>query len=328
MSCYGSDTMIETESLEHRITQKLKTLSVVAWDGKCDDRLVTDWLRQFNGESGVTKDGERLQMLYLLSNFLYFGSREIQELLRSIYRDLFKYRIVESIRLSHSNTTDAAVIEPLYSKALGATRFLGLGGPSASATHLLYDFRQQNRLPNKLFISPPEIFSNQPPNGLRDHSVRRYVFIDDFAGSGNQALQHATDIVTRIRTIDVDIRVYYFLLFSTTRALKTIGESGLFNEVDTVFELGDDFRAFSANSLFYSVPAPDISQSDTMIVANHYGRGLLPSHPLGYENGQLLVGFAHNVPNNTLPIFWHSAVADRPWTAPFPRHPRVSLPLP
>ena len=178
--------MIETESLEHRITQKLKTLSVAAWDGKCDYRLVTNWLRQFSGESGVTQDAERLQMLYLLSNFLYFGPREIHELLRSLYRDLFKYRIVERIRLSHRNTTDAALIESLYSKALRATRFLGFGGPSSSATHLLYAFRQQNRLPNRLFISPPDIFVDRPPNGLRDRSVRRYVFIDDFAGSGTK----------------------------------------------------------------------------------------------------------------------------------------------
>ena len=318
--------MIEPQDYEHRIIQKLKTLSVVAWDGKCDYRLVTNWLQQFNGDSGVTKDIERLQMLYLLSNFLYFGPREIQELLRSLYRDLFKYRLVESIRLSHNDTTDTSIIHPLYLKALRATRFLGFGGPSASATHLLYDFRHQNGLPDRLFISPGDIFSDQPPNGLLDPSVRCYVFIDDFAGSGNQALRRGTEIVTRIRSEAPDVCAYYFLLFATTRALQTIETSGLFDQVDTVFELGDDFRVFSTNSLLYSAPASGISQSDTMIVADHYGRRLLPSHPLGYENGQLIVGFEHNVPNNTLPIFWHSGATDRPWVAPFPRHPRVNLP--
>ena len=317
--------MTDTITPEARLTQKLKTLSSVAWDGNCDYRLVTNWLSQFTGESGVPKDTERLQMLFLLSNFLYFSQREIHELLRSLYRDLFKYRIVENIRLSHSNTTDPAIIEPLYAKALRATRFLGFGGPSASATHLLYNFRQQNSLSAKLFITPADIFEHQPRR-LRDATVRRYVFIDDFAGSGNQALQHAKKTVTAIRATDSDICVCYFVLFSTTRALTAITDSGLFNDVDAVFELGDDFRAFSANSLFYSVPAPHISQPDTMIVAEHYGRSLLPSNPLGYESGQLLVGFAHNVPNNTLPVFWHPGTHSKPWVAPFPRHRRVNIP--
>ena len=299
---------------------------MVSWGDKCDYRLVKNWLRQFNGDSGIAKASERLQMSYLLSNFLYFGPREIQELLRSLYRDLFKYRIVESIRVTNNDTTDRVLIDRLYSQELSATRFLGFGGPSASATHLLYDFRHQNELPERLFISPPDIFRDQPADALREPFVRRYVFMDDFAGSGNQALRHSTDFVARIRNVAPEVCVYYFVLFSTTRALRTIADAQLFNEVDAVFELDDDFRAFSTNSLFYSVPTPHISQSDAMIIADYYGQLLLSSNPLGYEDGQLLVGFEHNVPNNTLPIFWHSGTRESSWTAPFPRHRRVNLP--
>ena len=146
--------------------------------------------------------------------------------------------------------------------------------------------------------------------------------IDDFAGSGTQALRQATRTVQRIHKADPCVDIYYFVLFCTTQALAEISGSGLFTAVDTVFELGDDFRVFSPNSLFFAVPAPGVSQSDAKIVAEHYGRRLLPAHALGYKNGQLIIGFEHNVPNNTLPIFWATGGANGSWVAPFPRHLR------
>ena len=50
------------------------------------------------------------------------------------------------------------------------------------------------------------------------------------------------------------------------------------------------------------------------------GNDLEPNSPLGYKNGQLLLGFAHNIPNNTLPIFWSDGRQHSPWTPLFPRY--------
>lgn len=36
----------------------------------------------------------------------------------------------------------------------------------------------------------------------------------------------------------------------------------------------------------------------------YYGKKCYKDHPLGYDNGQLLIGFYYTVPNETLPIFW------------------------
>jgi hypothetical protein len=53
-----------------------------------------------------------------------------------------------------------------------------------------------------------------------------------------------------------------------------------------------------------------------------YGRELWRLYPLGYRNGQLLVGFHHNTPDNTLPIVWKDDIRcrGRPWEPVFRRY--------
>jgi hypothetical protein len=111
----------------------------------------------------------------------------MRELLRALYRDLYRYPIVESIRRAHSDTLDANFIEEEFKKRLLQTRFMGMGNPSESGCHLLYYFRQENRLPRNLFIHTHEIFtrSGSPPAlSVKDPTVATYVFLDDFCGSG------------------------------------------------------------------------------------------------------------------------------------------------
>ena len=186
---------------------------------------------------------------------------------------------------------------------------------------MLYYFRQENRLPKHCFINPHQAFASPDKRALNDPLINRYVFIDDFAGSGHQALQYAQDVASPIHTISPKTEVVYYVLISTTAALDRIRDVGIFSDVGCVFELSDDFRAFSPNSLSFVNAPCTVSKSKAKTIATCYGSRLLPAHPLGYSDGQLLLGFSHNVPDNTLPVFWfpenHLA-----WTAPFPRHPK------
>ncbi len=67
---------------------------------------------------------------------------------------------------------------------------------------------------------------------------------------------------------------------------------------------------------------PSLSLERIEQFARHYGEGIYPGSGLGYSNGQLLLGFHHNVPDNTLPIFWMDEF-DREWDALFPRYTKV-----
>ena len=310
------------QTTREQLITKIKLLSRHVWNGECEWEVVDSWLQQFSGDGGATIREERLQMLFLLTNFLYFGTREIRELLRSVYRDLFRSPVIHDLRRKNNNTRDAVLLRTLFQDELERTRFLPIGNPSESSAHLLYYFRQENHLSKRHFLSAHEIFHSGRPLRTKDPSIRRYVFLDDFAGSGDQALAYATDLVDPLQTDPSPPEAHYYVLFATTTALSRLRTSTSFARVESVFEIGDDFRAFSNQSLYYTPTPNGISQSTAKRVANHYGNMLCPQHPFGYDNGQLLLGFSHNVPDNTLPIFWHSRQSRPRWLAPFPRHPK------
>ena len=276
----------------------------------------------FTGASGFSKDDEQYEMLHLLSNFLYFGTREIKELLRATYRDLFRRRLIHQLRRASGDTTDHKQLDCLFRQELEATKFLPVGNPSESSSHLLYYFRQENGLPVRFFISPYQMVEYIGSDVLRDPSVSRYVFLDDFAGSGDQALECATKMVGPIRQFTDQAQFYYFVLFASSTALQAIRGCGAFDVVDCVVEIGDEHQAFSEGSVYYMVGTDGVCKGRAEAVARYYGETLSSMYPLGYRDGQLIIGFAHNVPDNSLPIFWFSDRLGVQWVAPFVRYPK------
>lgn len=53
-----------------------------------------------------------------------------------------------------------------------------------------------------------------------------------------------------------------------------------------------------------------------------YGARLWPAFPLGYRDGQLMIGFHHNTPDNTLPVLWFDR-PNPPWTPMFRRYHKM-----
>ena len=248
--------------------KKIRTLSELAWDGKCQSPEVDLWLQRFDGRSGVEESVERIHMLLLLSNFLYFGHDQIRELLRALYRDVFQYHVIERIRKTNQNTTDGQFIQRCFQEELCATRFVPLGGPSESSNHLLYDFRQVNNLPEHLLVD-----THQMKSGELAGKARRCIFIDDFAGTGNQAIEYSATAVAIREALAIPVE--YYVLIATPEAVLAIEQSGTFNDVRCVLELPQELRAFSDESLFYmNVPAP-ISKDIMRVVALAYGEELM-----------------------------------------------------
>jgi hypothetical protein len=313
------------EDIKSSLMDKLKVLSQNAWEGRIDGRDIERWLSQFNSASDVDAD-EQLQMLFLLSNFIYFGAREIRALLRSLYRDLYKYKIVRSIRDGNAHTTDRGFIKQKFDEELLATRFFGIGNPSESGTHLLYYFRQENSLGKMFFANTHEIFSRdqQDPTRqvIRDHNIKNYVFIDDVCGSGTQAEQYSRDILEPLKALNPDARVCYYVLFATAFGLEQIRNNTRFDDVAAVYELDETFRCFGPQSRVFAKAKPPIDRAKAQDIATKYGAVLWPPYPLGYKDGQLLLGLNHNTPDNTLPIFWFDEPQGPPWTPIFRRYPK------
>ena len=310
------------QQLYDRLLSDILTLNESIWERRLDGRGIDGWLANFSGAC-VSQPTEQIHALYLLSRFVYLGDREIRALLRAAFRDLYRYPVIKRIRQANHDTTDSAMISTHFHAELNRTRFLGVGNPSESGSHLLYYFRQENRLSKRLFLSPHELF--EPGRGaaprLRYPDVRHYVFLDDFAGSGSQAEEYSRDILEDLyrAASPNSIACSYFPLVACTHALQNIRAHAQFTRVECVLELDDTYAAFGPQSRYFRAAPDGLSIDTAHDVFEHYGRLLWSAYPLGWRDGQLLLGFHHNTPDNTVTAFWHD---ESTWQPAFRRYPK------
>ena len=304
--------------LKDILIHKLKILHDTIWEGRASQSDISQWLGNFH------EAREQLHALHLLANFLYFGHTQIRELAHALYRDEFRYPIVEQIRRRNADTLDRNLIANEFRAELERTRFFGVGNPSESGTHLLYYFRQENRLPKTLFASPHEIFrfADGTPE-LANDQVSRYVFIDDLTASGQQVVEYCHNLLIQLKRLMPSSRTSFLALFATPNAVTAIQHAAIFDEVRCVFELDETFDCFGRESRYFRTPHMDIDQTFAESTARKYGLLLWPTYPLGYDDCGLMLGFHHNTPDNTLPIFWFNEPEGHPWQPIFPRYPKV-----
>lgn len=311
--------MSTTLTLDDQLFSKIKVLNETTWESRVHRPQIDEWLKNFADEK------ERTHALFLLSQFMYFGSLQIRELLKSLYRDLFRYPIIETIRKKNADTVELTLLEKEFIRAEKSTRFLGIGNPSESGTHLLYFFRQENRISNTLFINTHEIFKKDAGGTLKlaDPLITQYVFIDDFCGSGSQAIDYSKDIVEDIKKLNSNATVSYLMLFGTKFGKEQVKKLTVFDFIETVVELDDSFKCFDPSSRYFHNSPTEIDKVYAQSMCEKYGRILMKSicalagwtdpdlsvisenAKLGWNDSQLLIGFHHNTPDNTLPIIWY-----------------------
>ncbi|WP_345954773.1 hypothetical protein [Mucilaginibacter sp. PAMB04168] len=325
--------MQDIKSFEDELHGKIKVLNETTWESKAKKAAIDKWMENFQ------TDQERTHALFLLSNFMYFGSIQIKQLLISLYRDLYKYPIIKKIRQSNQNTVDLEFIKSEFKVAQSKTMFLGMGNASESGNHLLYSFRQENKLSTSLFGSSNDLFTVDASGkkALKHAHVNHYVLFDDFCGSGSQALSYAKNNVSEIRALNPDIQISYLMLFATKIGKETVSVMADFNNVEAVVEFDNSFKFFSLDSRYLQNCSPHINKDFLKELCERYGEplvrdigsraGFTGSHldayvdnaKLGWGGCQLLIGFSHNIPDNTLPIIWYNEERVT-WYPIFKRH--------
>jgi hypothetical protein len=303
---------------------KLRVLAEHAWDQEVRWPHIEAWTQNFCGDVFDQKD-EQLYGVFALSRFMYFSKRLVREMLKSLYRDHFEAPLIQRIRRNCRGTRDSVVIRKIFDNELAATRFVGVGNPAESGAHLLYYFRQVNYLPKDLFVDFSGAFLPiSDKTGVikfkqRDSSVTRYVFFDDLVGSGTQASDYLSYNLARVRAANPQIDLRFMSLFSTTKGLEKMNDSRLFDgKAMCLFELDDSYKAFDPTSRYFASPPAWFEMTKLLNLASTYGSRLQPGRALGYKNGQLLLGFSHNTPDNTLAIFWDEGNL-APWNPVFAR---------
>ena len=152
---------------------------------------------------------------------------------------------------------------------------------------------------------------------LKSSGIDRVIVLDDFCGSGNQASKFHEEVVRVIKEKNEDIYVAYYALFAIEEGLGKV--KGLsFDAVEAIFVLDESYKCFSDNSRFFAGENSGFKvQCKRMSV--EYGKKI-SSIPLGYNKCQMLLGFHHNTPNNTLPIFWKEREG---WVPMFKRFSKI-----
>ncbi len=304
--------------MHDELQAKIKTLNTMMWGQALPWTDVERWLAGF---APANDDGpsEPLHALFLLSHFTFFTAPLLRVLLRALFRDLVQYPLVARLRKRNKDTLDWSVLKPGYDRALQRMRFLGIGNPSESGTHLLYYFRQENGLDKSLFVHSHDLFEGSPAVPRLVRGVQQIIFLDDFCGSGQQAVRYSGRLLDRIRAVSAKVKLSYYPLFATSAGLRRVRQKTKFDDVQTAFELDDSFRALEPTSRYFREKHDGIDRVFAAEMCKRRGQHLSPGGPLGFGDCQLLLGFAHNVPNNTLPIFWAEGSGEHPWHPVFPR---------
>ena len=99
---------METDQLR----AKIKVLNETVWEGKVSEPALDQWLANF-GEASSSSN-QRYHALHILSQFMYFGITEVRELVHAMYRELFRYPVVERLRRDNDDTTDSDMLGVLY----------------------------------------------------------------------------------------------------------------------------------------------------------------------------------------------------------------------
>jgi hypothetical protein len=176
-----------------------------------------------------------------------------------------------------------------------------LGNNSESGNNILYYFRQENNLPKDNFL-------------IEDKKYQNIVYIDDVTISGTQAARY-------INSSNIDSEHRYFAsLIASEEAIKYINGKNIVEKVIYSTCLDERERAFAEEShMFADKNICDI-KNIIKTFCQFYGEKVNKKSPLGYKDGQYMIGLVHNTPNNTLPIFWET---HNGWQPIFKRYPKI-----
>ena len=238
------------EMLRVRIT----VLNERVWENRNQWPQVEAWLANFDGRAGFDPEVEQLHALFLLSQFLFIGSAETRVLLQSVYGNLFLIPLIQEVRGSLGGCRDPHIVETAVNEALAKTRFLGVGNPSESGVHLLYYFRQENRLPKSLFLDSAAVFTStlvedgKIDRALAHPDIERYIFVDDVCGSGDTAANYSDGIVTELLALKPDAKLHYLAMFATRKGIEKVRSTKFGAGSAAVFELDDSYSCLSAGA--------------------------------------------------------------------------------
>lgn len=263
------------------------------WENSLSQKKLTMWLENFKGKV-FEQHTEADVALDLLKHFLYYSENELRYLCKSAL-SMLKY---EKMREDPKRYLGAQS-NRLLNEYLRSCIFSYIGYLSESSSYLLYPFRQECDIPVSQIVEPENLSRKKIDECLSKNAA--LIFLDDFCGTGQTGLNfwksHAHDIKKNYPNIEI----FYLALVAMNMGISRIRQHTGFSMICPVV-LTDEYRVFSDCSIVFS---DEKRRRMAKEICETYGKCLEgKTYVCGYGNSQILVGFHHNIPDNTLPVVW------------------------
>jgi hypothetical protein len=192
------------------------------------------------------------------------------------------------------------------------------GKPSKSASSYARMYAQENHVSLQNVAEFAEISQYLSS----DDRLKGLVFVDDIIASGQTGIEcldrlerECGDVLARRQ-----IRVFIGSICAFSGGVDAVEQRSRMLafkvEVAPCDILTESDRCFSESSTIFTSEA---DREKAKEIASTYGKKIVKNAPLGYKDGQLLVVFPDNCPNNSLPILWKTGTSSSPWTPLFGR---------
>lgn len=263
------DFLLEQDDSINELTQKFSTY------GRGIDKIaVTRWLRRF--------ESKHLPLaLKLLKSVDYYNQGRVLMEFKELFNQLVQ----------------------LEGPDLSNTLFASFGYPGESGDEMVYRFRLANRLdgadlnPNFLYLSDVGKYL--------DTKNLKFIFINDFVGTGKQAVETWENIAGLISEQN---EVYLLVMAACQEGIDKIRQRTRLRVVANR-TLAEESRVFSDKNSVFSAQERDILHKYCEIAGGFTE---------GYGDIQSLIIFHFRAPNNSIPILWCN---NRRWKGLFVRNP-------
>jgi len=293
-------------TIYNEIIEKDTTL----WKKFNDPTEILKWINNFNEKKEI------YFALIIANNIVYYTLDQIRSLWKFILLKNVKLFLLEKLFLDELPLDiDMWFHEYLRKKCV----FIGYGSASKSGPMMVYYFDQSHGIKKLSYLDIKEFLSLS-----NIKNIETVFFLDDFIGSGTQACRRWK---RRYKIGEKDISFYdvskkypqikfiYLALVGCTKGKNKIEKNTTMNVI-LGEKLDDKNKCFSNVSIVFTDQNMRQEAKKVMI---EKGKKLYKNHPLGYKDGQLLIAFFHNTPNNTLPVIW-KRVPDDTWHPLFERY--------
>jgi len=280
-------------NLETEVLGKCQTLRLTGmWPSSTKVNPLA-WLHNFDAQ-------DRPIASVLLNNFTYYNEDQVNALLLASYNSIGD-GLPKGPEAPSSEELVASLDNAVFTLVTGETP-----NPTDSGYLFCRKARQVLGIPENLYKEPKDALSD-----AKDGAT--VVFLDDFFGSGDQFIHswkrpYGIDPLNSFSAVHEENKfvAIYVSLIGTDIGLSTIQRSApsvaictahLINEKSRFTGLEEYSQLQKYFEDFLEKYSTRLTPSEEYMNKNSYLK-------YGYKNLGLMLGFAHSIPDATLPIFW------------------------